>query len=88
MVLSLFVLQYAAFVTLFMLMIQNNWVCPTTVILSIQVTGVCQHVTVDGYVKCSGERSARWFFITFNLVRANLLQFSADHARMYRLLHW
>jgi len=47
---------YSSCMTLFMLMIQNNW-----------------HVTVDGYVQCTGTKYVRSYFITFNIVTAMIL---------------
>ena len=47
---------YSSFMTLFMLMIQNNW-----------------HVTVDGYVQCTGTKHVRGYFISFNVVTAMIL---------------
>ena len=47
---------YSSFVTLFMLMIQNNW-----------------HVTVNGYVECTGTDYTKLFFLTFNIVTALIL---------------
>jgi len=47
---------YSSCMTLFMLMIQNNW-----------------HVTVDGYVQCTGTKYVRVFFVFFNIVTAMIL---------------
>jgi len=47
---------YSSCMTLFMLMIQNNW-----------------HVTVDGYVQCTGTKYVRLFFVFFNIVTAMIL---------------
>ena len=47
---------YSSFMTLFMLMIQNNW-----------------HVTVDGFVQCTGTKWVRAYFISFNCSTALIL---------------
>lgn len=47
---------YSSCMTLFMLMIQNNW-----------------HVTVDGFVQCTGTFWARAYFISFNCLVAMIL---------------
>eukprot|EP00658_Telonema_sp_P-2_P040397 TRINITY_DN28899_c0_g1_i3.p1 TRINITY_DN28899_c0_g1~~TRINITY_DN28899_c0_g1_i3.p1 ORF type:complete len:797 (-),score=211.14 TRINITY_DN28899_c0_g1_i3:369-2759(-) len=47
---------YSSCITLFMLMIQNNW-----------------HVTVNGFVECTGTRWSRLYFIVFNICTALIM---------------